>query len=385
MKKLMLLAAVALLFALFLTGCTASPFPAVTEQGVVIQTIAKGRPMENIAVSVQVYNNTSDYISDVNVTLVSINNDTELRPFSLWKGERSLSLKDVSKSIIIEPKKDAVFTFYITSYEYLDPAAFPFKVTITYKDSNGKFNTIEKSSVLEIVAPNGFYKAMRQFIEILKKISFNYGIAIILLTILLKLITHPLTRAQFKSAAKMQDIQPEVRKIQEKYKDNPQKANQEIMKLYKEKNVSMFGGCLPLLIQWPLLFILFGALNNYAPFNTQSFLWLKDLNTPDPYYILPVLVFISMFLQSKSSQIPGQQADPNTKMMMYFLPVIFAVWAIRWAPSILIYWIAFSAVTIGEQYLIFRSFRKSSGIIEVKKEKGSESPKSIEKGFKEKK
>ncbi len=385
MKKSLLLAAVALLFALFLTGCTASPFPAVTEQGVVIQTIARGRSMENIAVGVQVYNNTSDYISDVNVTLVSINNDTELRPFSLWKGQRSLSLKDVSKSIIIEPKKDAVFTFYITSYEYLDPAAFPFKVTITYKDSNGKFNTIEKSSVLEIVAPNGFYKVMRQFIEMLKKISFNYGIAIILLTILLKLITHPLTRAQFKSAAKMQEIQPEVRKIQEKYKDNPQKANQEIMKLYKEKNVSMFGGCLPLLIQWPLLFILFGALNNYAPFNTQRFLWLKDLNTPDPYYILPVLVFLSMFLQSKSSQLPGQQADPNTKMMMYFLPVIFAVWAIRWAPSILIYWIAFSAVTIGEQYLIFRSFRRSSGIIEVKKEKSTESPKSIEKGFKEKK
>lgn len=385
MKKFTLIFAMVLFAALLLTGCTASPFPKVTESGVVIQVIARGRPMENVAIGLEVYNNTSSYIADVKVTLDSINGNTDLKPFTLWKGSRSLTLKDVSKSIVIEPQKDAVFTFYVTSYEYLDPNAYPLKFTVSYKDSDGKSYTVEKNHVLELVAPNGFYKAMRQFIEMLKKITFNYGLAIVLLTILLKLITHPLTRAQFKSTAKMQAIQPEVRKLQEKYRDNPQKLNQETMKLYKEKNVSMFGGCLPLLVQWPLLFILFGALNNYSPFNLQRFLWLKDLNTPDAYYIMPVLVFLSMFLQSKTSQLPGQQMDQNTKMMMYFLPVIFAVWAIRWAPSILIYWVTFSLVTIFEQYLIMRSYKKFAGISVEKEKKGEESPKSIEKGFKEKK
>lgn len=384
MKKTLVLVG-AVIFVLLLAGCTASPFPAVTESGVVVQVVANGRPMENITIGVQVYNNTSDFITDVSVKLLSVNDNVDFRPFQVWKGSTSLTLREVSKSSIIEPKKDAVFYFYLTSYSYIDVNAYPIKLTVTYKDANGQYHTIDKTSALNIVAPNGFYKAMRQFIEMLKKITFNYGLAIILLTILLKLVTHPLTRAQFKSTAKMQEIQPEVRKIQEKYKDNPQKANQEIMKLYKEKNVSMFGGCLPLLIQWPLLFILFGALNNYAPFNTQRFLWLKDLNTPDAYYIMPVLVFVSMFLQSKLSQLPGQQADPNTRMMMYFLPVIFAVWAIRWAPSILIYWVTFSIVTIGEQYLIFRSFKKAMLPLPEKKAKTSEEQKDTEKGSKEKK
>jgi YidC/Oxa1 family membrane protein insertase len=387
MKKVLFLVSIALFLSIILTGCTASPFPKVTETGVVVQVIARGRPMENAAIGVEVYNNTSNFITEVDVKLVSVNDNEDLKPFTLWKGARELTLRDVSKSLIIEPQKDAVFTFYATSYEYIDSKPYPLKVSVSYKDSDGKIHNVDKNSILEIVAPNGFYKVMRQLIEFLKKISFSYGIAIILLTLLLKLVTHPLTRVQFKSTAKMQAIQPEVKKLQEKYKNDPQKINQETMKLYKEKNVSMFGGCLPLLVQWPLLFVLFGALNNYAPFNLQRFLWLKDLNTPDAYYILPVLVFLSMFLQSKTSQLPGQQMDQNTKMMMYFLPVIFAVWAIRWAPSILIYWITFSLITIGEQYLILRSFRKFSSPVPSGKQRSDEieQPKKVEKGFKEKK
>jgi YidC/Oxa1 family membrane protein insertase len=94
---------------------------------------------------------------------------------------------------------------------------------------------------------------------------------------------------------------------------------------------------------------------NYAPFNNARFLWLTNLNTPDKYYILPVLVFLSMFLQSKTSQMPGTEMDPNTKMFMYFLPVIFAVWAVSWPPSVLLYWITFSLTATLEQYLIIRS------------------------------
>ncbi|MGC9124588.1 MAG: membrane protein insertase YidC, partial [Caldisericaceae bacterium] len=344
---------------LFLTGCATSPFPKTTETGVVVQVIAKGRPMENVAIGVNIVNNTPDFIADVTVKLVSIDGNTDLKPFELWNSKQELSIKDVSKTSTIDSGKSQTFAFTVTSYSYLDPKAYPMVVEVTYKDSNGKINTITKNSILDLVPFNGFYKFMRDIIDFLKKITFNYALAIIVLTIIIKLITHPLTRVQFKSSAGMQEIAPEIKKIQEKYKDNPQKANQEVMKIYKEHNVNMFGGCLPLLVQWPLLFILFGALNNYSPFNTTSFLWLKNLNSPDPYYILPILVFVSMFLQTKTSQLPGQEMDPNTKMMMYFLPVIFAVWALKWSPSILIYWITFSLVTIGEQYIILRDIKKA--------------------------
>jgi len=379
MKKRVLLVLFVVLFAgIFLTGCATSPFPKTTESGVVVQIIAKGRPMENVAVGVNIVNNTSDFIADVTVKLVSIDGNTDLKPFELWNSKQELSLKDVAKTSTIDAGKSQTFAFTVTSYSYIDARTYPLIVNVTYKDSNGKINTITKNSVLELVAPNGFYKFMRDIIDFLKKITFNYALAIIVLTILIKLLTHPLTRVQFKSSAGMQEIAPEIKKIQTQYKDNPQKSQQEVMKIYKEHNVNMFGGCLPLLVQWPLLFILFGALNNYAPFNTTSFLWLKNLNTPDPYYILPILVFGSMFLQTKTSQLPGQEMDPNTKMMMYFLPVIFAVWALKWAPSILIYWITFSLVTIGEQYIILRDIKKAMAgkINAIEKSKQPEDKKS---------
>jgi len=355
MKKILLVFGFVLLLSVFLTGCATSPFPKTTEPGVIVQVVATGRPMENIPVGVRVVNNTPDPILDVTVKLVSINGNEDLKPFDLWKSGRVVSLKDIAKTSVIDAGKDATFTFYVTSYTEIDPKPYPAKFEVTYKDANGKETTIEKEAVINIVPVSGFYKFMRLIIEWINKFTHNYGLAIIVLTILIKLITHPLTRYQFKSTAKLQEIQPELKKIQEKYKDNPQKQQQEIVKLYKEKGVNMYGGCLPVLVQWPLLIILYGALMNYAPFNNARFLWLTNLNTPDKYYILPVLVFLSMFLQSKTSQMPGTEMDPNTKMFMYFLPVIFAVWAVSWPPSVLLYWITFSLTATLEQYLIIRS------------------------------
>jgi len=358
MKKILLIFGLVIVASLFLTGCATSPFPKTTENGVIVQVAATGRPLENIPVGVRVVNNTSDPILDVTCKLVSINGNPDLKPFELWKSSRELSIKDISKTSVVDAGKDITFAFYITTYTEIEAKPYPIKFEVTYKDANGKVNTIEKDAVINVVPENGFYKFMRLIIELINRLTRNYGLAIIVLTILIKLITHPLTRYQFKSTAKLQEIQPELKKIQEKYKDNPQKQQQEIVKLYKEKGVNMYGGCLPVLIQWPLLIVLYGALMNYAPLNNAKFLWLSNLNTPDRYYILPVLVFLSMFLQSKTSQMPGTEMDPNTKMFMYFLPVIFAVWAVSWPPSVLLYWITFSLVATLEQYIIIRSIRK---------------------------
>jgi len=383
-KKLLLFTLLAAFFVIFLTGCGASPFPNVTENGVIVQVNdAKGRAMQSIMIIGRITNNTPNSIMDVTARIVSINNNERILPFQLWQTPQKEYLQTVqSKGFLglfntsglkfvntppstpgqlndsLPPQKYALFTFDITSYSYIDTIKYPMQIEVSYKDSSGKENTVlVKENTIEVVPPNKFYKFMRDLIEGIHKVIPNYGFAIIALTIIIKLITHPLTKTQFKSTAKMQKIQPEIKKIQQKYKDDPKKANQEVMRIYKEHNVSMFGGCLPLLVQWPLLFVLFGALNNYAPFNTSRFLWLSNINSPDTYYIMPVLVFLSMFLQSKTSQLPGVEMDSNTKMMTYFLPVIFAVWAIKWSPSILIYWITFSLIAVGEQTIILRGIR----------------------------
>lgn len=358
MKKSLFIAVALAFLGIFLTGCATSPFPKTTESGIIVQVVATGKPLENIPVGVRVVNNTSNPILDVSVKLISVDNNNDLKPFEMWNSPREISIKDISKTSVIDAGKDATFTFFITSYTEIESKPYPIKFEVTYKDADGKINTIEKDAVINVVPVSFLYKITRQLIDLINQLTRNYGLAIILLTIVIKLITHPLTRYQFKSTAKLQEVQPELKKIQEKYKDNPQKQQQEIVKLYKEKGVNMYGGCLPVLIQWPLLIVLYGALMSYSPFNNARFLWLSNLNTPDKYYILPILVFLSMFLQSKTSQLPGSELDPNSRMFMYFLPVIFAVWAISWPPSVLLYWITFSLVATVEQFIILRSIKK---------------------------
>lgn len=354
LKLILVLLSIAV-FSVFLAGCAAGPrFPKVTETGVVVQIIGKGAPMQNVPLAVRITNNSQDFISDVKVKLVSVDGKTDLSPFKLWMGKREVDIKEIAKTDVINSGKSATLTYTLASYSYIESKAYPVTVEVSYKDSNGKVHTITKNGIIDIVPPNKFYKAVRDTIELFHKVIPNYGWDIVIFTLLLSLLLHPLTHKQFKSTAGMSKLQPEIKKIQEKYKGDPQKANQEVMKLYKENNVSMTGGCLIALIQWPIFLVLFGALMNYAPFNTEGFLWLKNLNTPDPYYILPILVFISMYYQTKTSQMPGQQQDPTTKMMMYFMPLFLAVWAIKWSPSLIIYWITYSFAQAAQQAYIIR-------------------------------
>jgi YidC/Oxa1 family membrane protein insertase len=363
MKRKLLVVLIGIsLFAIMLTGCAGGvQFPKATGTGVIVQIAASGRAMQNLPLAVRITNNTNDFISDVTVKVVSIDGKTDFGDFKFVDAsyeplngppEVSITQFTKNKSNIIESGKAVTVVFNLTTYKYIDPRAYTVKVEVTYKDSNGKLHTVTQNGVINIAKQNVLYKWTRDLIEWFHHFIPNYGLDIILITILIKLAVHPLTRVQFKSTAGMQKIQPEINKLRQKYKDNPQKLNQEVMKVYKEHDVNMFGGCLPLLVQWPLLFVLFGALINYSPFNLERFLWLTNLNRPDQYYILPALVLVSMYLQTKTSQLPGQEMDQNTKMMMYFLPVIFAVWSIKWAPSILLYWVTFSFVQAAEQIYI---------------------------------
>ncbi|MCL6638574.1 MAG: YidC/Oxa1 family membrane protein insertase [Firmicutes bacterium] len=183
----------------------------------------------------------------------------------------------------------------------------------------------------------------------------NYGIAIILLTVLIKIALYPLSHKQMRSMLAMQQLQPKIKEIQDKYKaKDPQKMQQMIMELYKEHNVNPMAGCLPLLVQMPILIALYRSLYNFPYVNEAhaSFLWVHSLSQHDPYYIFPVLAGVTTYLQSK---LTTSMADPTQKTMLYTMPV-FIAWIASTVPSGLgLYWVVFNVVGTIQQYFINKS------------------------------
>lgn len=179
----------------------------------------------------------------------------------------------------------------------------------------------------------------------------NFGVAIILATIIIKILLLPLTLKQDKSMKSMKKLQPELDKIKKQYKDNPQLVQQKTMELYKEHKVNPAGGCLPLLIQLPILWALFGVLRdtNTVP-QDATFLWLH-LTTPDPYYILPILNGVVSFLQQK---LMGTSDNPQMKNMMYIFPVMMVFISYKMPAGLQIYWLASSIAAVVQQYLIMK-------------------------------
>ena len=182
----------------------------------------------------------------------------------------------------------------------------------------------------------------------------SYALAIIILTIILKLILYPLSVKQMKSVKSMQLIQPKMQELQKKYKNDKEKLNMAVMDLYKKYNVNPMAGCLPVLIQIPILFALFRALSQFIfePLEHATFFWIANLSNPDPYYILPVLVGLATFLQSKlttPSGAGGQQA-----MMLYFMPLFIGWVSMKFPAGLCLYWVVFNALGVIQQAIINR-------------------------------
>jgi len=176
----------------------------------------------------------------------------------------------------------------------------------------------------------------------------NYGLVIILFSIIIKLAFFPLSYKGMKSMKHMQQLQPKMKKIQEQYKKDPGKLNQETMALYKKHGVNPLGGCLPLLLQMPVFFALYSVLANTIELRQAPFIfWINDLAIKDPYYVLPALMGIAMFFQQKMTTV-----DPKQKFMIYMMPP-FMVFIFSSLPAGLnLYWLIYNILSIGEQYII---------------------------------
>ncbi|MGB5107915.1 MAG: membrane protein insertase YidC [Candidatus Zixiibacteriota bacterium] len=186
----------------------------------------------------------------------------------------------------------------------------------------------------------------------LHKFIPNYGLVIIFVAILIKLVTFPLTRKSLKSMAAMKNLAPKMEELKVKYKSDPQKLNQSIMKLYKEEGVNPFSGCLLLLPQMPLLYGLYSVFRSTIEFRQAYFMGLwPDLSQPDPFpYYLPIVMTVAMFFQQKMSV-----TDPKQKMLVYLMPIIFFFFMKGLPVGLVLYWTMYSILSIGEQLLIKRS------------------------------
>ena len=181
----------------------------------------------------------------------------------------------------------------------------------------------------------------------------NYGVAIILLTVLIKIIFWPLTQKSYSSMKAMQTLQPEMQKIREKFKNDKERLNREIMELYKNKRVNPLGGCLPMLIQIPVFFALYKVLlGNIALRHAPFTLWITDLSAKDPYYITPIIMGGTMFLQQKMTP---TTMDPTQAKIFLAMPIVFTFLFLNFPSGLVIYWLVNNILTILQQYLINRT------------------------------
>jgi YidC/Oxa1 family membrane protein insertase len=195
-----------------------------------------------------------------------------------------------------------------------------------------------------------FARGLLYVMRWLESFTHNWGVAIILLTFLVKAVLFPLTYKSTQSMNAMRELQPEVEKLKEKYKNDREKLNLATMQLYQKNKVNPLGGCLPMLMQMPIWFALYAALQTSVELYREPFLWLKDLTVHDPYFILPAFLGVSSFLMQKLSPQPADNAQ--AKMMLYFFPAFFTFIMI-WVPGgLTLYIVVNNVLTIVQQRAI---------------------------------
>jgi len=188
----------------------------------------------------------------------------------------------------------------------------------------------------------------------------NYGVAIILLTVLIKIIFWPLSHKSYKSMEQMKRLQPMLAKLREKYADDKERMNQEVMQLYKTYKVNPAGGCLPMIVQIPVFFGLYKALLgsielrhasfiNHVPFT--DLVWMADLSVKDPYYVTPLIMGATMFIQQKMTPTGG---DPMQAKIMLFMPVVFTFMFLNFPAGLVVYWLVNNVLSIGQQWWMMR-------------------------------
>jgi YidC/Oxa1 family membrane protein insertase len=194
-------------------------------------------------------------------------------------------------------------------------------------------------------------------------LKLSYGWVLVVFGVTVRLILWPLQQNTMRTQLKMQRVQPELQAVQERYKSDPQKLQQEMMKVYAAHNMSPFSalsGCLPMLIPLPIFFALFFVFQNTIEFRGVPFLWLHDISLKDPYYVLPILVAATQFLMSWIGM-RGAPPNPQTQMLTYTMPAMFLFFFINVASGLNLYYLTQNLIMLPQQWLLSRERQKAGG------------------------
>jgi YidC/Oxa1 family membrane protein insertase len=270
-----------------------------------------------------------------------------------------------------------------TSHSSNNEAVIGFKAPTVIVPSQGSATTSaifyvgpKNQDVLESIAPNldltidyGFLFMISQplfwLLIKIQSIVSNWGVAIIFITLIVKGAMYPLTKAQYTSMAKMRELQPKMTALKERFGDDRQKMSQGMMELYKKEKVNPAGGCLPLLFQMPIFLALYWVFLEsvelrHAPF----FLWIQDLSSQDPFYILPILMGVSMFVMQKMQPMTVQ--DPMQQKIMQYMPVMFTVFFFWFPSGLVLYWLVSNIISIVQMKIIFSGIAKNKAKVIAK-------------------
>ncbi len=192
----------------------------------------------------------------------------------------------------------------------------------------------------------------------IQSVVVNWGIAIILITIIVKGAMYPLTKAQYTSMARMRELQPKITQLKERFGDDRQKMSQGMMELYKKEKVNPAGGCLPIVVQMPIFLALYWVFLESVELRHATFgLWIHDLSSSDPYYILPALMGLSMFVMQKMQPMTIQ--DPMQQKIMQYMPVVFSVFFFFFPAGLVLYWLVSNLISIVQMKIIFAGMAKA--------------------------
>ena len=191
----------------------------------------------------------------------------------------------------------------------------------------------------------------------IQKVVVNWGVSIILLTVLIKLLFYPLSAASYKSMAQMRELAPRLQSMKEKFGDDKQKMQKAMMELYKTEKINPLGGCLPILVQIPVFIALYWVLLGSVELRNAPFLYISDLSSKDPYYLLPILMAASMFVQTKLNPKP---TDPMQARLMMMMPIIFSVFFFFFPAGLVLYWLVNNLLSMAQQWHINRKIHAAA-------------------------
>ncbi len=254
--------------------------------------------------------------------------------------ERVVEVELGTPAFDLSPGQAVDFSYRIYTGPKLQEALAPLGSHLTEVVHYGFFNPVAKP--------------LLWFLKAIYRVTGNYGVAIIVLTVLVKIVFWPLSARSFRSMQKMKELQPKLQRLKEKYGNDRERLNREVMQLYRTHRVNPLGGCLPIVVQIPVFFALYRVLLGSIELRHAPFmLWIQDLSAKDPYYITPVLMGVTMFLQQKLTPASGT-SEGQMKMMLYGMPVVFTFLFLNFPSGLVLYWLVNNILSVLQQAMMLR-------------------------------